>query len=42
MIPDEEEVAYAKELVDKVIDGKMLTDEDLVMPESTEIEGNNY
>jgi anionic cell wall polymer biosynthesis LytR-Cps2A-Psr (LCP) family protein len=42
MIPDEEEVAYAKELVDKVIDGKMLTDEDLVMPESTESEGYNY
>jgi LCP family protein required for cell wall assembly len=42
MIPDEEEVAYAKELVDKVIDGKMLTDEDLVMPESTGSEGYNY
>jgi LCP family protein required for cell wall assembly len=36
MIPDEEEIAYAKELVDKVIDGEILTDQDLVMPESTE------
>jgi anionic cell wall polymer biosynthesis LytR-Cps2A-Psr (LCP) family protein len=32
MIPDEEQIAYAKQLVDKVIDGETLTDADMEMP----------
>jgi LCP family protein required for cell wall assembly len=36
MIPDEAEISYAKQLVDKVIDGEILTDADMEMPEETE------
>lgn len=32
MIPDESQINYARILVDKVIDGRILSDEDLVMP----------
>jgi ethanolamine utilization protein EutQ (cupin superfamily) len=33
MIPNEDEISYAKQLVDKVMDGGILTDEDMEMPE---------
>jgi anionic cell wall polymer biosynthesis LytR-Cps2A-Psr (LCP) family protein len=33
MIPDETQISYAKLLVDKVIDGVTLTDEDMEIPE---------
>ena len=32
MIPDESQINYARILVDKVVDGRILSDEDLVMP----------
>lgn len=33
MYPDEEQVAYAKQLVNKVVDGEILTDADMEMPQ---------
>lgn len=32
MYPDETQINYARILVDKVIDGVILSDEDMVMP----------
>ena len=32
MIPDESQISYARILVNKVVDGRILSDEDLVMP----------
>ena len=32
MIPDESQIDYARKLVDKVVDGGILSDNDLIMP----------
>ena len=35
MYPDEDQINYAKLLIDKTIDGVTLTDDDMTMPEYT-------
>lgn len=34
MIPDETQISYAKLLIDKTVDGVILTDEDMIMPQA--------